>query len=92
MKPKFKPQYHHKKKRINSDVTISILIILVIILCWIKQAVLVFVFVSFWWGWGLNSRLHTCKVNPFSLETTHFALVILERDSPTLFAMVGIEP
>jgi hypothetical protein len=37
-----------------------------------------FSFLSFfWWDWGLNSELYSCKAGALTLEP-HFALVMLE--------------
>jgi hypothetical protein len=51
---------------------------------------------SFWWDWGLNSELHTCKAGVLSLQShlqSILPLVILEiGGSQELFAKTGLEP
>jgi hypothetical protein len=45
----------------------------------------------FWWNWGLNSGLHTCKAGTTAWATPpfHFVLVILEMGSLELFARLA---
>jgi hypothetical protein len=40
----------------------------------------------FWWGWGLNSGLHSWKAG-----IVHLALIILEMASHKLFTHAGFE-
>jgi hypothetical protein len=58
---------------------------------------LIYLFIYlFWWDWGLNSGLCTCKAGSISaLSVTppvHFDLIIFDMGSHKLFAQAGLEP
>jgi hypothetical protein len=58
------------------------------------QLCLLFYLFIFWWYWGLNARLRTCKAGTLAYNTppVHFALGILYMRIQELFAQAGLEP
>jgi hypothetical protein len=50
-------------------------------------------FFVFWWEWGVNSRLHTCKEGTLLLNITSnpFFLIICGMGSCKLFAWAGLK-